>query len=106
MSNLDEAMYRHTVAQRDSAWREVEYWQRQCDSLRKKLQQLINLQINPQIQKPVMLADKESYEAGRVKGQQEAADEQREQCAQLVEAMGMQGYGTLAIAAAIRKEKS
>jgi hypothetical protein len=29
--------------------------------------------------------------------------EVREQCAQIVEAMGMQGYGTLAIAAAIRK---
>lgn len=33
-------------------------------------------------------------------------DDAREQCAQIVEAMGMQGYGTLAIAAAIRKGKT
>ena len=54
-TKLDEAMYRHTVAQRDAAWREIE-----------------NL---------------------------------REELAQLVERMGMQGFGTLAIAAAIRKGK-
>lgn len=33
-------------------------------------------------------------------------DDTREQCAQVVEAMGMQGYGTLAIAAAIRRGKA
>lgn len=36
----------------------------------------------------------------------EDPEELREGLAQLVEAMGMQGYGTLAIAAAIRKGKS
>jgi hypothetical protein len=30
---------------------------------------------------------------------------ERERCATLVEKMGMEGYGTLAIAAAIRKEE-
>ncbi len=102
-NSLDDSMYRHTVAQRDAAWREVEYWQRRYEGLAKLVADQASLHINPPMQ---MLAHAESYEAGRVKGKADAAEELREQCAQLVEAMGMQGYGTLAIAAAIRKGKS
>lgn len=49
-----------------------------------------------------VLADSESYKLGRTNAEEEV----REDCAQLVEAMGMQGYGTLAIAAAIRRGKA
>lgn len=60
-NKLDEAMYRHTVAQRDSAWREVEAWKQRYDELAKMLANHAALQ-----RPPVILADKESYEAGRV----------------------------------------
>lgn len=96
---LEDSMYRHTVAQRDSAWREVEAWKQRYEALTKLLADQASLMANPPIK---MLAHAESYEAGRVKGKADAAEELREEHAQVVEAMGMQGYGTLAIAAAIR----
>lgn len=103
MSTIDDSVYRLTVAQRDAAWREVEMWQRRYDELAKMLANHAALQARPPV---MMMADKESYEAGRIKGQTDLAEHLREDIAQLVEAMGMQGYGTLAIAAAIRKGKA
>ncbi len=100
-SRVEDSMYRLTIAQRDSAWREVDYWRERHNKLLKMLAD--NAGQLPPSPPPVMLAEKESYEAGRVKGKADAAEELREECAQVVEAMGMQGYGTLAIAAAIRK---
>lgn len=60
-NKLDETMYRLTVAQRDAAWREVEAWKRRYEEMVKVLSDHASLQ-----RPPVMLADKESYEAGRV----------------------------------------
>lgn len=80
---LDESMYRHTVAQRDAAWREVEYWQRLCETLQKNIAQLTSLQASPMI-KPMMLAVPESYEAGRQAGMRE----EREACAKQLDALG------------------
>lgn len=102
-NKLDESMYRLTVAQRDAAWREVELWRKKYEGLTKLMADHMMAMTHPPMQ---MLADKESYEAGRIKGQMDVADHLREDHAQLVEAMGMQGYGTLAIAAAIRRGKS
>ncbi len=46
----------------------------------------------------------QGYEKGRLQREwQGLTDEDREAIALLVEKMGMEGYGTLAIAAAIRK---
>lgn len=101
--NIDDSMYRLTVAQRATAWREIEMWQRRYDELAKMLANHAALQAHPPV---MMMANKESYEAGRIKGKADANEELREDIAQLVEAMGMQGYGTLAIAAAIRKGKA
>lgn len=70
MSDIDESMYRLTVQQRDQAWREIQYWQRKCDAMRAQLDATISamsglsaLQINPPVK---LLANAESYEAGRV----------------------------------------
>ena len=72
-NKLEESMYRLTVAQRDAAWREIEMWQRRYDELAKMLANHAALQ-----RPPVMLADKESYEAGRFKGIEEGAAAERE----------------------------
>lgn len=100
------------IQERDEAVRRLEMVSQDLNIMRDRYNALakfmadhISMNINPPI-KPLVLAEKESYEAGRVKGRQEAAEELREDIAQLVEAMGMQGYGTLAIAVAIRKGKS
>lgn len=61
---IDDSMYRHTVAQRDAAWREVEYWRKRHDALLKLLTDQASRLANPPIQ-PMMLADPESFEAGR-----------------------------------------
>ena len=78
MTAIDESMYRLTVEQRNSAWQEAEAWKQRYETLSKFLVDQASLMANPMI-KPVMLADKESYEAGRIKG---AADE-REACAKV-----------------------
>lgn len=100
------------IQERDEAERqlamarqEIEHLRQREDALMKALTNIALTAVNPPI-KPMMLAHAESYEAGRIKGQTDLADHLREDIAQLVEAMGMQGYGTLAIAAAIRKGKS
>lgn len=72
-NKLDETMYRLTVAQRDAAWREVEAWKRRYEEMVKVLSDHASLQ-----RPPVMLADKESYEAGRFKGIDEGAAAERE----------------------------
>lgn len=98
---LEESMNRHAVEEQAAVLREVEFWRKRHDALLEMLAKNASMHANP----PIMLvAHAESYEAGRVKGKADAAEELREECAQVVEAMGMQGYGTLAIAAAIRKE--
>jgi hypothetical protein len=137
MSNIDESMYRLTVAQRDAAWREVELWREKYEGLTKLMADHMMAMTHPPMK---MLANAESFNAGKAMAFNEATytvgidttegvhtvtvfrmlpsqpttlvasarlqDTTREDIAQLVEAMGMQGYGTLAIAAAIRKGKS
>lgn len=92
------------IEQRDEAERklamakeQIEYLRQREDALLKAMVQ-VSMAVNPP-QPPKMLADKASMELGRQKG----VEDTREQCAQLVETMGMHGYGALAMAAAIRK---
>lgn len=63
-SRVEDSMYRLTVAQRDSAWREAGYWRERYETLLKMLAD--NAGRLPPSPPPVMLADKESFEAGRV----------------------------------------
>lgn len=60
MRDIDETMYHLTVAQRDAAWREVEQWQKRHDDL-------LRVMMNQQAAQPAprMLADHESFEAGK-----------------------------------------
>lgn len=94
-----EHVYRRLQGDVESAKMEATYWRNKFEAALKVMAESAHLQDRP----PMMLAHAESYEAGRVKGKADAAEELREEHAQIVEAMGMQGYGTLAIAAAIRK---
>ena len=82
-NKLDETMYRLTVAQRDAAWREVEAWRRRYEELLKVLADNASLQ-----RPPMMLANKESYEAGRVMGREEGAAAEREKLAAEAERNG------------------
>jgi hypothetical protein len=115
---------------------EAQYWRQRYEMLMATFTDAVKSAIVANAT-PRMLADAESYEAGRamafneatyaigidtaegvhtvvvyrrVPGQpstlvasQRLPDDTREQYAQLVETMGMQGYGALAMAAAIRK---
>ena len=66
-NKLDDSMYRLTVAQRDAAWREVEYWRERHDALLK----LLADQASARPTQPVVLGDKASYEAGHAAGVRE-----------------------------------
>lgn len=80
--SIDESMYRHTVAQRDAAWREVEHWRTKYDALTKLMAEHMMAMTHPPMQ---MLADKESYEAGRIKGREEGAAAEREACCKAID---------------------
>lgn len=70
MSDIDDGMYQLTVAQRDAAWREVEYLRKRHDALLKLLADQAHLHANPQ---PMMLAHPESFEAGKTMAFNQAA---------------------------------
>ncbi len=76
--------------------READYWHQRHNAV---VDMMVKNTLLMAPLQPKMLADAESFNAG--KAMAEAAV--REECAQLVEQMGIDGYGTLAIAAAIRK---
>lgn len=66
---IDDSMYRHTVAQRDAAWREVEYWRERHDALLKMLTDQASRLANPPIK---MATHRESFEAGKTMAFNEA----------------------------------
>ena len=86
MSDIDESIYRLTVAQRDAAWREVEHWKRSHNALLRLMMDQAALQANPPIT-IVNLPHEESYEAGRIRG----AREEREACAELCDQLDLEG---------------
>jgi len=98
--NGGEVSARHIEAEWGSRYeavqREVNYWRQRHDSV-------MNVAIKNTLlmtpSQPMMLADPESYELGKLHG----ATAERERAALKVEELGMIGYSTLAIAAAIRK---
>lgn len=69
-SDFDDSMYRLTVAQRDAAWREVEYWRERHDALLKILTDQANRLVNPPIK---MATHRESFEAGKTMAFNQAA---------------------------------
>lgn len=71
MTAIDESIYRLTVEQRNATWREVEFWQQRYNQLLEAVAKGEHLRTS----QPVMLAEKESFEAGRVM--------EREACAQI-----------------------
>jgi len=91
-TGLDDAMYRLTVEQRDAAWREADAWKQRYEMLLKTMADITHLTHNPPMK---MLAHAESYEAGRMM--------ERERAAKVCERAGIDGLGTLAAAALIRK---
>lgn len=60
-NKLDDAMYRHTVAQRDAAWREVELWRKRYDTLIEMLAKNASMHANPPV---TLMAEPESFNAG------------------------------------------
>jgi hypothetical protein len=91
-----EHIYRRLQGDVESAKMEATYWRNKFEAALKLMAESAHLQANPPLK---LLAHAESFNAG--KAMAEAAD--RERIAALVEQMGIDGYGTLAIAAAIRK---
>lgn len=74
----------------------VHYWRDMHEKAVHMLLERVQMSANP----PMRLAcEKESFEAGRMTG----ANEAREEAAKLCEILGAEGCGTPAIAAAIRK---
>lgn len=67
MSNIDESMYRLTLAQRDAAWREAEAWKKRFEALSDFITKTALMHVYPAIT-PVKLADADSYELGRLHG--------------------------------------
>lgn len=82
---LDEVMYRLTVEQRDSAWREVEIWKLRYEGLLRNIADLKTL-----TPPPAMLGHAESYNLGRENGMRE----EREACAQIAREWDAQHTGT------------
>jgi hypothetical protein len=90
-----EHIYRCLQGDVESAKMEATYWRNKFEAALKLMAEGGHLQASP----PMMLADAESFNAGKAMAEADV----RERIAALVEQMGIDGYGTLAIAAAIRK---
>ena len=105
-NSIDEAMYRLTLQQRDQAWREIQYWQQKCDAIRAQLDATIAamsglsaLQINPPVK---LLANAESYEAGRVMEREACAkvcDERKKEFEELFKKYGNESDAGAALGA-------
>jgi len=66
---LEDSMYRHTVAQRNAAWREIEQWQKRYEALLRLMTDQTALQANPPLK---LLANAESFNAGKAMAFNEA----------------------------------